>query len=180
MLPRRKRRSVERFKAKLRSPPKRAKLLWCTFTRTLLSLLFKHFDVNSEVLQSGRNVRTQLTNFSHTKNCWDLRARALSRYLLSKEVSASHRHLPQARPYSRGRVSCRGLSLIISATRDWMGLAPWSEVQSLCERNNTRGNCLHSELLSNYTVFCGQRSHEVNLCVMGRNDLTVAMFDSTE
>jgi hypothetical protein len=106
------------------------------FTYTLLSLLFKAFDVNSQVPQSGRNVLTQLTNFPHTKSCWDLKARALSRYSLSKAVSASHFHpTPLKRDLIPEDVShVGGLSLIISPTRDRMGLAPWSEVQSLCER----------------------------------------------
>jgi hypothetical protein len=106
---------------------------------TLASPLFKPFDVGSQLLLSGRNVRTQLTNLSYTENCWDLKALALSRYLLSKEVSFSH-PTPLKRDLIPEDVSHvggggRGLSLIISPTRDRMGLAPWREVQSLRERN---------------------------------------------
>ena len=45
---------------------------------------------------------------------------------------------------------------------------------------NTRGNCLHSELLSDYRVFCGRRNHEVKYCLMGRNDRTVKSSDSVQ
>jgi hypothetical protein len=74
-----------------------------------------------------------------------------------------------------------GLSLIISPTRDRMGLAPWREVQSLCERTKyTRKLPSLWTALWLYRLFYGRRSHELQCCVTGRNDLTLKSSHSTE
>jgi len=113
---------------------KHAKIVWCILHAPYLvySLrpLMSTLKFRSLVEMCELNWQISLT--PRTVEIWKLGLSVDIRY---PRQWAPHTSTPLKRDLIPEDVShVGGLSLIISPTRDRMGLAPWSEVQSLCER----------------------------------------------